>query len=42
MEEFTILIIYIRMDIVIKIQYISRDAVNWRQNIDSVNSKTDE
>lgn len=26
----------------LQIQYISRDAVNWRQNIDSVNSKTDE
>lgn len=26
----------------LRIQYISRDAVNWRQNIDSVNSKTDE
>ena len=26
----------------LQIQYISRDTVNWRQNIDSVNSKTDE
>lgn len=26
----------------LQIQYFSRDAVNWRQNIDSVKSKTNE